>query len=445
MPLSSTLPPDPTVDALREAERRAARGGAPRSVLLLHLTRLAGIEPYHARVARAVMADAAQRLEGEVLRLAGGDLVLVCQHVPDFARGPDDAGPDGLPCVLRRLFSRFLPADGHLFTLLHLPEDAAAFLALLNAMPGRAPAAQAGPGQDPLAVAGVLLEHADIEGLLRRHLVLRLAATGSALAVRPVARMIGLHLPALHERMAAFGVHQPDPMVVRHLAGRLDLRWLALAGAGRLAGLAPPPPPQGALHLRLSLQAAADAAAGAVLTRLREAVPDLLVELTVAEMVGAPDLADAARAMLTRHGIGLSVGGISAEMLTLCDPGALPMLTEAALLRLDWSAGWARLAGAARARAEAAIGALRPARLVLTRADTELALAWGLKHGIGLFEGRQVGALTAAARLRACAHAAGCSLDQCMGRAATLSAGERAMCRNHALLDRGMPSLAVTP
>ena len=440
MALSSTLPPDPAVDALREADRRAARGGAPRSVLVLHLSRLGGIEPYHARVARAVMTDAAQRLEGEVLRLANADLVLICRHVPDFPRGPDDPGADGLPSVLRRLFSRFLPADGHLCTLLHLPNDSAALLALLSGMPGAAPPPAPAQGQDPLAAAGILLEHADIAGLLRRQTIVRLGGDGAAL-VRPVARAVGLHLPALHERMAAFGVLRPDPMVVRHLIGRLDQRWLHLAD-GALAGLLPPPGAD--LHLSLSVQAVAEAGEVA-LPRLRGAVPRLLVALDLAEMIGAPALADAARGVLSRLGIGLVIGGISAEALTLCDLAKLPMVAEATMLKIDWSATWARLAGATRARAEATIAALGPSRLILTRAETEPALVFGLRHGIRWFAGRQIAALTAAARLRACAGAGACSLDQCVGRASMLNQAGRAGCGNQALLDRAMPLLVPVP
>ncbi len=156
MPSPPPLAPDPSADALREAQRRAARGGMKRTVLLLHLSGLSGTEVYHARVARAVMADAARLLEGEVLRLSDGDLALVCAFVPGFTRGPDDDGPDGLPSVLRRLFARVTPPDGDLFRCWHLPAEGASLLAFLDARPAAPARPDAAPaGRDPLVVFGL--------------------------------------------------------------------------------------------------------------------------------------------------------------------------------------------------------------------------------------------------------------------------------------------------
>lgn len=47
--------------------------------------------------------------------------------------------------------------------------------------------------------------------------------------------------------------------------------------------------------------------------------------------------------------------------------------------------------------------------------------------------------MLAAARLVACPQAAGCTLRQCMERAAAVGFGGRTGCGNHALLDAGVP------
>ncbi len=439
MPSPPPLAPDPSADALREAQRRAARGGMKRTVLLLHLSGLSGTEVYHARVARAVMADAARLLEGEVLRLSDGDLALVCAFVPGFTRGPDDDGPDGLPSVLRRLFARVTPPDGDLFRCWHLPAEGASLLAFLDARPAAPARPDAAPaGRDPLAVAGTLLDHADINGLLQRQVALRLIRQGEAVTFRPVALSVGLHDAAVQERMTAFGVTQPDAMVLRHLSARLDRRWLSRAAPNEAGFL---PPSGAALHLRLALQTAATLSAEAMAS-WRAQARSVSVELALAELLAAPMLAQAALARLRAGGLDLVLGGIPVESLALANPAALPVAQQAAAIRVTWSATLPRQAGPARARTDLALHALTPSRLILTRAETEAALAWGLKRGITVFEGRQTAALMAAARLKTCPHASRCSLAQCQFRAATLDPAARAECHNPPLRDAALPAPA---
>ena len=76
---------------------------------------------------------------------------------------------------------------------------------------------------------------------------------------------------------------------------------------------------------------------------------------------------------------------------------------------------------------------------MLARADTEAALRWGMANGIRRFQGRHADAMLAAARIVDCAYASGCTLPQCIARAAAADPEGRRSCRNPGLLDAGVP------
>jgi hypothetical protein len=114
-------------------------------------------------------------------------------------------------------------------------------------------------------------------------------------------------------------------------------------------------------------------------------------------------------------------------------------------MKLEWSPRLPDLADAARAAVQEAIGQAGPARLVQQRADSEAAIRWGLAHGIRRFQGRHVDQMLAAARIVGCAVSAGCSLRQCVERAEAPGGVARAGCRNHPLLDAGLPAALPAP
>ena len=105
------------------------------------------------------------------------------------------------------------------------------------------------------------------------------------------------------------------------------------------------------------------------------------------------------------------------------------------LVKLDWHP---TVPEGARTLDEA-VAALGPDRVVLARAETEAALAWGLARGIRRFQGRHVDAMLAAQRIGACSYGRGCTLRQCNERATATGPGGQAGCLNPALLDAAAP------
>ena len=77
---------------LQDALRRAVNAQAGIAMLVLHAANLPGAaaHPHRAKLARAVLDDCAEQVEGEVYRLTNGDLVLLAR------RPGDKLGPTGL-------------------------------------------------------------------------------------------------------------------------------------------------------------------------------------------------------------------------------------------------------------------------------------------------------------------------------------------------------------
>lgn len=423
---------DPAAAALLEAVRRASRGGAPRSVLVLHLAGAEGVQPHHARVARAILTDIAQKLEGEVLRLIDGDLALICRRrpgAPDLV-GPDGEGPESLPAVLERLFAIATPQTGRLFSCWRLPEEGAALQAVLErpAAPAAAPRLIT-PRPDPLTTVSGLLEGAT-PMLIRKQTAMRLDLAGGGRLLRPCFEEVTVTIePGADGRNAGHEV-QTDPFVFRHLAARLDQRALSVLTA-ELAGSPTHPGPSVALHVNLALPCVLTSGFTDLAAMCAQRGRRLGVELSLIEACGDPTRFTAARARLEAVGASLVLDGVTAEALALTRPGAL----GAARVKLEWNPTLSRLAGLARGRLVESLRTIGAAHLVLYRAETEAALAFGLAHGITVFQGRHVDAMLAAGRLSICAHASGCTLRQCMDRGAAVDGAGRAGCRDHALLD----------
>jgi hypothetical protein len=433
--------PDPAIAALQEAVRRCVRGGAARSVLLLHLSAPGLAQPrhaaYHARVARAVLTDVAHRLDGEVLRLANGDLALVCRRragTPDPI-GPDGEGPDGLPAVLNRLFAITGVRDQDLFCRWQLPRDAASLQEQLALPPQAATPPPAAAPADPLGAVAALLDVSGLPTAMRRQTAVQLDPGGGMRRLRACFQEVTVSIAALETRIAAYGRAQSDPFVFRHVAARLDQPMMA-ALQHQLAAYPPRSPRDAAgrpvpVHINLALPGILSDALGDLVALCRAHGRRLGVEVSMIEAFADPALCNAAQQRLERLGVDLILDGVTAEALQMIRPGTL----GAAMLKLDWTPSLARLAGLPRGRMIEALRAIGPDRLVLQHAETEAALVWGRANGIALFQGRHIDAMMAASRITVCAHAAGCTLRQCIDRAAAIEPSGRAGCRDFALLD----------
>ena len=447
---------------LREAIRRAARSPQGRMALALHLSRVPppGPRPHHVRVARAILEDTAQRHEGQVFRLASGDMVLLCREVPPGrppparpAPGVAVSDPAALPETMARLLRADISDPAGITTVWRLEEALPALTAYAARLAGNGPAqpAPAGPGVavPPGVVDAIaaIAEGSAITDLLQRQSGVLVAVSNRQHAainpsLRPLYREVTFSIDALEARIAAAGQAAADPYLFRHLAGRLDRRMLAvLTGAAGTAGLldiaaggrgAPP------LHVNLSLPAILSDRFARFALLCRSAGVSVGVEVSLAEACSDAAAFSRARRVLAEFGLTLVLDGMSCLALILARPCAL----RADLVKLDWSPRMAELAADERLQVAAALERIGLHHVVLNRAETEAALRWGLTHGIRRFQGRYVDAMLAAGRTTSCPRAAGCTLRQCVERAAAISPAGRAGCGTPSLLD-SEPPIAV--
>ena len=421
---------------LADALDRAMRAPRGRAVLVLHLSRLArpAPQPHHSRVARALLEDAAQRHDGLIFPLSNGDIALLCRRT---GLAGDAAG---LPAILLRLFRTELADAAELLSLWCLEESTAAvrdWLAARMADPEAPPvsrpaalvAATAAPRRPAAPPIGAILDSTPIVDLVQRQAA-ALVVPGQA-ALRPLFREVTLAVAVLDARLAAVGSASLDPLLIRHVAARLDGRILDLLTREVAAG---GPPAGPALHLNLSLPGVLADGFAEFAGACRRRGMAAGIELSLVEICADHEAFAAARERVRAAGLKLVIDEIGPLGLLLIDAAAL----GADLVKLDWSPRLPGAPAAERAGMAAAIARLGPGRLVLQRAETERAITWGLQHGIRRFQGRQVDAMLAAGRMTSCAYAGGCSLGQCIERAAATAPAARRFCRNPGLLDGAM-------
>lgn len=422
---------------LHDAAERATRHPQGKLALVLHLSRLRppAPRPHHLRIGRAILQDAAHRYEGQVFALRNGDLVLLCRAASEVL---------GLPEMLGRLLRLDAPDPAALHSLWRLEQAADRLLdyaaaRLADRLPAPREAAQAAAAlASPLAVEAVeaVLRQARWPDVTQRQTaaLLTIDRTTQNPGVRPLFCEVGFAIAGLEARA---GAASADPYLFRHLARRLDgqmLRALAEAfGSGSPLDAARRPAPP--FHVNLTLPTLLSPAFAAFAGRCRAAGATLGAEVALIEASADVTLFARARRFAVEAGIALVLDGVTHHALLLSRPWVL----GADLVKLDWSATLPQLAAAEQAELEAALQAVGPARLVLQRAEDEVALRWGFARGIRRFQGRHVDAMLAASRLLGCTAASGCTLRQCVERAAATGVAARRFCHRPDLLDAGIP------
>jgi len=406
---------------LRQAIERQLRLNTVCSVLVLHLSRLMAPapHPHHRRVAQLVMDDAAQLHGGQVFARPDGDLVMISAAAAAMA----------MVDTMTRLFRTDAPGVDQLFSLWSLPTDAAAVLGYASLLPAqerqddvRAPMAMrtsstGGHGPDgPSDIGaidgiGLLVRNSHFCDVARRQAAIRITHDGAHVLYHEVS----FSAAALH-------TGQSDPFLFRHLAARLDARLLeAVAGELLDGGIAPG---SGAIHLNLTLHGMQSAAFARFAAAAHGAGIAIGVEIQLLEACADPPAFAAARNLLRGHGFRVVLDSVSHPALLLTTPEAL----EPDLVKLDWTPRLAALPHREQRQLTTALQRLDPERIVLHRAETEAAFAWGRSHGIRRFQGRHVDAMMAAGRMTTCAHATGCSFRQCIERAAATGHAGRTGC-----------------
>jgi hypothetical protein len=414
--LAAGSPASPFQQALDLGLDWAARSRAPVAMLVLQLSHLhAGPRPHHRRIAGNLLDQAARAHGGKVFACPNGDLMLLS----------DPATGSHLVATLSQLFEA--ESDG-LLSVWSLPVDGAAARAHLANTPVQAIAAEDAPVPLGAIVAvGAALASTPVDQLVRRQTAVRISGHG----MRPLYQELSVSFAALETQAGSPVPLVADPFLFRHLATHLDQRVLEAAAAVALAGRVP-------VHLNLTVPGILSPA----FERLAATLPsgaDLGVEVQFMEAVADLPRFAAACDRLRAAGCRLVVDGVDFALLSLARPAAW----DPALLKLDWSPQMATLPGRERRLLSLSLTAFGPDRVVLHRAETEAALAWGRAVGITRFQGRHVDAMLAAERISVCRYAGGCTLRQCIDRAAATGSAGRQGCHDTALLDATPPTPAI--
>jgi hypothetical protein len=288
-----------------------------------------------------------------------------------------------------------------------------------------------------------LVESTPFANLAHRRTGVLVATAGTRQAdggavLRPLYREVAFSAAALEARLAAAGQSGVDPYLFHHMAERLDARLLtALQGAIGDRGPLDPTAEQQAsrMHLHLTPRGILSDGFTAVAERCRSLPAPLGVEVSLVDACGDAVAFERARGRLAEFGVALVLGDVSYLSILLARPWAL----QPDLMKLDWSPHLATQALDESSQLGAVFDEIGLHRLVLSRADSEVALRWGMSRGIRRFQGQHVDAMLAASRLAFCPGAQGCSLRQCVERASATGRTGRSGCRTPGLLDAAAP------
>ncbi len=400
----------------------AGRAKRPVAILILHLSRLhaPGPRPHHRRIASALLDGAVQTHGGQVFHCGNGDFILLTDPPTSAALVP----------TLSHLFRPEAPGVDRLLTLWSLPADEdVARAALASAATAGTLLEDAPVPLGALAAAEAVLSAAPVDELVRRQTAVCITGRG----MRPLYQELTVSLNALEVRNGAPLPLVSDPYLFRHLAARLDERVLHAGASAQFANVP-------VLHLNLTVSSVLSEEFTRF-TAARGGRMGLGVEIQFMEAVSDLRRFGAACERLRDTGCHLVLDGLDHAALSLARPAAW----QPDLLKLDWSPRMATLPGRERRLLSAAISAFGAERIVLHRAETEAALAWGRRYGIRRFQGRYVDAMLAAERITACRHATACTLRQCIDRAAATGTAGRQGCHNTGLLDAVHQPQAADP
>lgn len=448
---------------LLDGALRALRSPGNRLALVLHLSRIgrflgrSGLQPHHRRIARALLTEAAQRYDGQLFALGSGDIVLLCRHAESPVPGATADDPASLGAKFSRLFGAEVSRSDAIVSLWPLASQGELLLAYAEQECAAAEASRQARPDDPaeqallspvllppIALATEAAPVTPLPGLpalLQRRtgaLIARPGATDRH-SFRPLFREIAFSPAALWARYGPAPDLSPDPWLLRHFAQRLEEPMLALIEAalpgGGPIGMAGTSR-EFALHLNLSANTINKERCEHLIRLCRSMGVPIAIEVSLSEAAAIPDAFAAARRTLHRSGGRIVLGEISCQALLLIRAQSL----DADLFKLEWSPRLSRLSGSEQDRLTEALAAIGPERLILSRADSEDAMLWGIDRGIRRFVGPHVAVMLAARRMLTCAAAADCTLGQCTERAASAAAPGRRFCRNLALLDSAAPA-----
>jgi len=378
-PAQQALPDDAQerradAERLRTLVRGCVTAGIARQALLLRLSRLPEDlkRPHHLRLAHAALDPLSFADRARLFRLPNEDVAMV------WRGEAAEALRTSLDTVLH-LFAdagEQVPGPDALLFALRLPEDAGTLLQAIEESqpppeePGKAPAGAVPTDPlDPPALAALeaALAQADVARFMRRRQIAERLAEGG---FRLVWEKRTLSVAEIAATLVPDRAIRADPWLFRRLTRTLDRRMLALLGAPRELRDAGP--------FGLNLNVAS--ILSPEFLRFDAALPPELRGQVVIDLLLADVMADPAAFLFARdfargRGYLLALRGVTAGLLD-----AFPLRRIGLdLLHLRFSPELARL-DAGRTLPDAD-------HIVLSRADTGTALAWGRAHGIMLYQG----------------------------------------------------------
>ena len=407
-------------DADTPAQRaldRIVRSGQPASALRLFLSRLTALRSHHQRIARCLFDETVRQHGGQIFSCADGDLVLL-------ARSDCVAS---LALCLNGLFRADAPDSEPLMDTWCLPEESADARAALGGHTAVAPLVGAEPPLPTGALATIdsVLTSSDWLSLVRRQHAIRFDGR----TIQVLFRELSVSVDALEARIGFRIPDSNDPYLARYVSGQMDERMLISLASQDLSGVV-------ALNVNVPLERASSLGFVTLRAAARRAGTLLAAELHFVDVAANPPLYDEIRTRLQEDGCTIVVDGLDHMGMLLFDVSAL----QADLVKLRWSPLIPGLAARERRELARAIELIGPRRIVLYQAETERALLWGRSMGIDSFQGRHVDAMLAADRIMACPTAHGCTLRQCIGRAAANEPKGRAGCGTLILLEGTLPT-----
>jgi len=386
------------VRTLMDIASRASRHAQPGLAIVLNLSALTppAPKPHHRRVARALLLATAEQHDGEVVRLDGDDLALVCRQKADGepvnTTAPLAASPEAVPALLHRLLQAEAGDREMLVRTWHLPAEAAeleAYLQGRDAVPPR-----------PVPSA------AKVSHLLQEQTAVALLPGEGRPLLQPLFHEVSISLGRLAGLDTDWHEAEADPFIARALMPSVDARLLVLLerAHGSLGPLDTSVPGLPALHVNLTPQAIVSPA----FARFAQACGPpgqrrkVGIEMSLVEALGDPALFAEAGARVAAERFECVLDEVPVEALRLADLSAL----APARIKLLWTAREADPADRAPAALDAALRRIGRSRIVLGQADSDAAIRWGLDRRIRRFQGHSVDLMLAHGRFDLCQPAA---------------------------------------
>lgn len=436
--------PDPshTERELLDTIERAGRTPAGRTAVHLHLSRLlpSNRPPTHLRIAARLLGALERTAAARVFALSNGDIVILGKDLPD-------APVDLLVHRVRSLFdhdpltwqaaedpfaagAESRGGDDPFVTWYALEVDFEALHAQVQALLEAAEATRqrqlhAPPPPRPLAPGDLDDLAAKLGRLNIRHVLKRQPCVGiEGNRARLLFEEVTISIPEVREAIAPDIDLFADRWLFQDFSRQLDAAMLkALPQTDVIEA-----PPGISLNLNLDSLDSPDFQGLLNVLDGRRLLAEVRIVDVIANIAAYCRLRDSLRAR--GHGIvidGLGPANLGAMELGRLDPDYVKVLWMTDLA--------APHHGRDESALTAAIAALGPERVILSRCDSEAAVTWGLRHGIAAFQGRFLDAVLAAVTLHACPGAAACTIRACATRRTSVAGPRRRECPHPPGLD----------